>query len=206
MHFDEISRERPLILASASPRRIRLLKQVGLPCLSLPSDIEEEQVKGSPRVNTRLLAERKAKAVYPRSDNHWVLGADTIVALGDASLGKPADHDEARSMLRLLGGREHLVITGFCLLDPAGEKAHGEEVTTLVRMKALTEGEIEAYIDTGEPYGKAGAYGIQGIGAFMIEGITGSYSNVVGLPLCALIKSLIATGALKRFPLPPQTP
>jgi len=204
MHFHPISRERPFILASASPRRERLLKQVGLPFLTLPSNIPEDEMEGSPRLTTRLLAEKKAKAVHPRSDNNWVLGADTMVVLGNTSLGKPGNRDEARTMLRLLSGKEHSVITAFCLLNPAGEKAHSEEIVTLVRVKALTEDEIEAYIDTREPYGKAGGYGIQGIGAFMIEGITGSYSNVVGLPLCALIKTLIAAGALERFPLPPQ--
>jgi septum formation protein len=106
-------------------------------------------------------------------------------------------------MLSLLSGKEHEVITGFCLLNPSGEMAHSEAVTTLVKMKRLDEKEINAYVAIGEPFGKAGSYAIQGIGAFLVESISGSYTNVVGLPVCALIKSLLATGALKNFPLSP---
>jgi septum formation protein len=131
------------------------------------------------------------------------LGADTVVVLNKTILGKPRDHEEARSMLLCLNGKEHKVITGFCLLDPLGRLAHLDAVETLVRFKHLAKEEIEAYIATGEPLGKAGSYAIQGIGAFMVEGITGSYTNVVGLPICALVKALLAKGALKTFPLSP---
>jgi septum formation protein len=105
-------------------------------------------------------------------------------------------------MLTLLSGKEHRVITGICILDPSGKVAHSEAVTTLVRFIKLTERQIKAYIRTGEPYGKAGSYAIQGIGAFMVESITGSYTNVVGLPLSALIQALLTVGALRGFPLP----
>ncbi len=105
-------------------------------------------------------------------------------------------------MLRLLRGVEHSVVTGFCILDPSGKIAHSEAVSTLVRFKRLRQEEIDAYISTGEPFGKAGSYAIQGVGAFMVESISGSYTNVVGLPVCAVIKALISTGALKAFPLP----
>jgi len=101
-----------------------------------------------------------------------------------------------------LSGREHRVITGFCVLDPLGRIARTEAVETLVRFRSLSRQEVEAYLATGEPFGKAGGYAIQGIGAFMVEGITGSYTNVVGLPLSALIKALLAEGALRAFPLP----
>jgi septum formation protein len=104
-------------------------------------------------------------------------------------------------MLGLLSGKEHRVITGICVLTPSGKVAHSESVTTLVRFIKLTGQQIEAYISTGEPYGKAGSYAIQGIGSFMVESISGSYSNVVGLPLCVLIKSLLTVGALRSFPL-----
>ena len=109
-------------------------------------------------------------------------------------------------MLSSLSGREHKVITGFCILDPGSQAAHLESVTTLVRMKSLTPEEIKAYLDTEEPFGKAGSYAIQGIGAFLVESISGSYTNVVGLPVCALIKSLVSVGALKNFPFPPAKP
>lgn len=201
MSFEPISKENPLVLASHSPRRKRLLGQIALPFRSLPSHVEENQVPGEPPVKAVVLAEKKAKAVYPKSKHRWILGADTLVVIGERILGKPGDQEEVHAMLSLLSGKEHEVITGFCLLDPSGKVARAEAVTTLVKMKPLSEEEIKAYISTGEPFGKAGSYAIQGIGAFMVESISGSYTNVVGLPLCALIKSLLASGALKSFPL-----
>lgn len=202
MSFQTISRENPLILASNSPRRKRLLQQIGLPFRSLPSDVDENQAPGEPPVKAVLLAEKKAKAVYSQSKESWILGADTMVVVGRRILGKPRDHEDIHSMLSRLSGQEHEVITGFCLLNPSGGMAHSEAITTLVKMKRLGEEEINAYVATGEPFGKAGGYAIQGVGAFMVESISGSYTNVVGLPVCALIKSLLALGALKDFPLP----
>ena len=201
MIFPTISAKYPLILASASPRRKRLLQQIGLPFRSLPSNIDEENVEGEPSAIARILAEKKARAAYSRSNKNWILGADTIVVLGEAILGKPLSHEDARSMLNLLSGREHKVITGFSLINPSGKVAHSEHVASLVDIKRLSGREIKAYIATGEPFGKAGSYGIQGIGSFMVKGISGSYSNVVGLPLCALIESLLDLGALNAFPL-----
>lgn len=177
-----------------------MLQQIGLPFLPLTSNVEENHVMDQSPVKACLLAEKKARAVLPKSDNSWILGADTIVVLGEKILGKPMDHNEARSMLFLLSGNEHKVITGFCVLDPSGRLALGEDVTTFVKMKRLTDYDIDAYIATGEPFGKAGSYAIQGVGAFMVETISGSYTNVVGLPVCSLIKSLLVIGALKRFP------
>jgi len=200
MNLPTISNDYPLILASASPRRKQLLRQIGLPFRSVPSDVEESLDLNGPSVNSSLLAEKKARAVRPRYRDSWILGADTMVILGDRILGKPGDPGEARIMLRFLTGAEHRVITGFCILDPSGKTAHSEERITLVKMKSVTNKEIDAYIATGEPFGKAGSYGIQGIGAFMVESISGSYTNVVGLPLCALINSLLSVGALKHFP------
>lgn len=206
MSFQTISTKYPLILASASPRRERLLQQIGLPFRPLPGNVEENSVMGEPFAMVRLLSEKKARAVLSKdkivSQYYWILGADTVVVLGETILGKPKDHDEAGSMLLLLSGKEHKVITGFSILDPLGRLAHSEEVTSLVQVKGLTDEEIRAYIATGEPFGKAGSYAIQGIGSFMVESISGSYTNVVGLPLSALIKSLLAVGALKGFPLP----
>jgi septum formation protein len=203
MSFQTISKKNPLILASNSPRRKRLLQQIGLPFRSLPSDVDENQALGEPLVKAVLLAEKKAKAVYSKSNESWILGADTMVVVGGRILGKPRDHEEIHSMLSRLSGKEHEVITGFCLLDPSGGMAHSEAITTLVKMKRLGEKEINAYVATGEPFGKAGGYAIQGVGAFMVESISGSYTNVVGLPVCALVKSLLALGALKDFPLSP---
>jgi septum formation protein len=173
MNFKTISKENPLILASASPRRKALLKQIGLPSHSIPSNVEESQVAGEHIAKARLLAEKKAIAVQPNSNDNWILGADTMVVLGKKILGKPGDQHEAKSMLLLLSGKEHEVVTGFCLLDPSGRIASSEAIATLVRMKSLTEEEIKAYVATGEPSGKAGSYAIQGIGSFMVESISG---------------------------------
>ena len=202
MNFQPISRDYHLILASESPRRKSLLRQVDLPFHAVPSHVEENQFSGKPSVQASRLAEKKARAVNPEFSNNWILGADTVVVVGEQILGKPYDHHDAESMLYLLRGKEHEVITGFCLLNPKGDVAQAKAITTLVRMKWLEADEIKAYIATGEPFGKAGSYAIQGIGAFMVESISGSYTNVVGLPVCAVIESLLAAGALKEFPIP----
>ena len=202
MSFPVISKQHPLILASASPRRKRLLAQVGLPFRSIKSHVTEGDISGDPVEIPRFLAEEKASQVHSKTGETWVLGADTIVVIDKKILGKPQEKEEAKRMLNLLSGREHRVITGFCILNPSGKMAHSEAVTTLVLVKNLSEQEIGDYISTGEPYGKAGSYAIQGIGSFMIKTISGSYSNVVGLPLYALINALISAGAIKSFPLP----
>lgn len=197
-----INENNPLLLASASPRRKTLLEQIKLPFHVLPGHVDESRVTQKPSVHARMLAEAKAKAAYAELNDHWTLGADTIVVLEEVVLGKPQSTLEAEDMLSVLSGREHEVITAFSLLDPAGNAAHAEEVFTRVKMKSLSKEEIRAYIATGEPFGKAGSYAIQGTGAFMVEAISGSYTNVVGLPVCALVKALLDAGALKRFPLP----
>ena len=201
MRFSVINEKYPLILASASPRRKRLLTQMGLPFRSVASNVREKGHSGDPTEISRVLAEKKALQVYSKNKESWILGADTVVAIGHNILGKPENSDNARQMLTLLSGREHRVITGICILTPSGKVAHSEAVTTRVRFIKLTGQQIEAYISTDEPYGKAGSYAIQGIGSFMVEGISGSYTNVVGLPLCVLIKALLTVGALKHFPL-----
>jgi len=172
-----------------------------MPFRSLACDIHEQGIKDSPSNIACILAQRKAMDAYSRSKNNWILGADTIVVLQESVLGKPLDNDEARSMLRFLSGKDHEVITGFSIINPSGEIAHTEHVSTIVTIKNLSEKEITAYIATGEPFGKAGSYAIQGIGAFMVKGISGSYSNVVGLPVYALIEALLALGALDAFPM-----
>ncbi len=195
------SKDFPLVLASASPRRKQLLTQIRVPFRTVTNHVREDTLSRDPPVNARLLAEAKAHAVIDKCDGSWILGADTIVALGRTDLGKPADADEASSMLRQLSGREHRVITGFCLVAPESKKLYSEAVVTRVTFKVLTRKEILGYVATGEPFGKAGGYGIQGIGAFLVRRISGSYTNVVGLPLCALVKALLATGAIKCFPI-----
>ena len=215
MHYPCINKHNPLILASASPRRKRLLEQAGLPFRAVTSHVDEEIRYGSPEKTVCLLAEKKAFEVFPLAGG-WILGADTAVVIAASAsqtmakhshteeiiLGKPQDAEDACRMLRLLSAQEHRVITGFCLLDPSGTSIHSEAVSTRVSIKELTDREIGAYIRTNEPFGKAGSYAIQGIGSFMVKSIAGSYTNVVGLPLHALIKALISVGALKGFPIP----
>ncbi len=206
MNYPCIDKQNPLILASASPRRKDLLEQAGLPFRPVTSQEEENGRCQSPEQTACYFAEKKASEVYSRIGQSWVLGADTIVVIAadsDIILGKPKDAKEARDMLCLLSGKEHRVVTGFCILDPSGRSTHSEAVSTRVYIKELTDLEIDAYIKTKEPFGKAGSYAIQGIGSFMVKGISGSYTNVVGLPLYALIKALISAGALNSFPLPP---
>jgi len=200
MPFPQINNDYPLILASASPRRKRLLTQIQLPFRVAPANVYEEGMGGEPAEMCRSLAEKKAILVQAREEPSWVLGADTIVVIADRVLGKPRDEADAGEMLSLLSGKEHEVITGFCVLNPAGILAHSETVSTTVRFRPLEREEIEAYVRTGEPFGKAGAYAIQGVGAFMVESISGSYANVVGLPICAVIRALIRLRALGTFP------
>ena len=177
------------------------MHQLGLPFRVVVSRVDEDGEKGLPADVTRSLAEKKACFVSQEQNGSWVLGADTVVVVNDTILGKPRDIRDAENMLALLSGNEHEVITGFCVLDPAGHAAHSETVSTRVKVKNLTDREIQGYIETREPFGKAGSYAIQGVGAFMIETISGSYTNVVGLPMCALVKALLSVGALRKFPL-----
>ncbi|NLA75026.1 MAG: septum formation protein Maf [Deltaproteobacteria bacterium] len=202
MSFPFISINNPLILASASPRRKELLQQVKIPFRITQSDIDENNEKGKPRSICVTLAEKKALSVYNSSAKGWILGADTIVVKDNLIMGKPQDANEVASMLEQLGGGDHEVITGYSIINPHGDIAISGHVATTVTFKRLTPKEINGYIKTGEPFGKAGAYAIQELGAFMITGINGSYSNVVGLPLFEVIDSLVKVKALEGFPLP----
>lgn len=179
-----------LILASQSPRRKELLAQAGLGVANfrferVNPDIDESALEGeTPSAYVGRLALEKARAglaLCSEFDSPVVLGSDTIVVLDGALLGKPADKAEAAAMLRALSGRRHEVLTAVALTD--GSRALCDTVTTKVQFAALSEGDILAYVDSGEPMDKAGAYGIQGLGGVFVEAIDGSYSAVVGLPL-----------------------
>lgn len=195
-----ISKENPLILASASPRRKELLAQVKIPFTAIPSHIDENGEKGAPDEICTRLAEKKAIYLYDPSSNNWILGADTIVVKNGVIMGKPANAEEAANMLKNLSNGDHEVITGFSIVNPSGDIAKSCSVSTTVSFRSLTYEEIDAYIQTSEPFGKAGAYAIQETGIFMIKGIHGSYSNVVGLPLFEVIDSLVKLKAIERFP------
>jgi|SRR5271165_1357033 len=195
-----------LILASASPRRQELLRNAGIPFTVRPADINETPLAGeAPRDCAERLAREKALAVFRNQPQQWVLGADTIVVVGDAILGKPRDADDAARMLRLLSGGTHAVITGVCLVNPvvsdqwsAASKADvlTAAETTHVTFCELSDDEIRDYVATGEPMDKAGAYAIQGMASRWIPRIEGDYSNVVGLPVALVYRMLRERGAL----------
>jgi septum formation protein len=187
-----------LILASESPRRYELLKQIGFDFEVIPSRVREDFIQGeSPREHVTRLAEAKAMDVGNQYPARWVIGADTIVYVDGIILGKPKSREEALEMLRLISGKEHRVLSGICVSHLKKGKRELETVETAVRVKALSPVEMDWYISTGEPFDKAGGYGIQGIGSFMIESINGSYTNVVGLPLCELMQILVRLEALR---------
>lgn len=185
-----------LILASASPRRQALLHEAGINFCVIPSDIEERLINGeSPEDHVRRLALAKAMDVARRRPRVWVLGADTIVVIDRKILGKPADVEEAKSMLASLASRTHEVFTGYALVNSGflgSERVNS--VRSLVRIRDLSPDEIAGYVGTGEPMDKAGAYAIQGIGSGIVEAVSGSYTNVVGLPLCEVLRDLKELG------------
>ena len=179
----------PLILASASPRRRELLQQIGLDFTVITADIDETPLAGEDGIGYTLrLAEAKARAVLVLHPESVVIGADTTVAVDGEILGKPSDANDAAHMLRLLRGRRHQVTTAVALLTREQTLTAAE--TTQVFFGDMTDEDIAAYIATGEPTDKAGAYAIQGIAAQWIPRIEGDYSNVVGLPLARLVELL----------------
>jgi len=182
-----------IVLASASPRRQELLRQVGVQFRVIPSNVDERvEAPMTPGDMVEHLALSKALDVAVRVPAALVLGADTIVVVDDEILNKPAHRADAISMLERLSGRTHQVMTGVALVGP-DRRLVGHEVTS-VRFRPLSAGEIERYVDSGEPMDKAGAYGIQGRAAAMIEGISGDYFTVVGLPICRTVQMLSTFG------------
>ena len=189
----------PLVLASGSPRRKVMLERLGLPLRVQAADVEEHAILGErPFAMAERLAAIKAQAVAQlQSEPALVLAADTIVVRDREVLGKPVDVADAARMLRSLSGRQHVVITGYALVrtDTGAERVN--HVATVVHFRELTDDTIARYIATGEPMDKAGAYGIQGIGAMLVRGIEGSYTNVVGLPLVEVLEALPQLGGAR---------
>ena len=184
-----------IILASASPRRRELMTQIGLPFEVQVSEIDESLVEGTdPAGCVCELARKKAMAIAGQAGDGIVIGADTIVVAGGRILGKPVDADDAVEMLKLLSAMEHLVLTGVALIDAATRQTLVRHETTKVVFKRLTAQEINGYIASGEPFDKAGAYGIQGLGAVLVREIHGCYFNVVGLPVAMLADMLRTFG------------
>jgi len=189
-----------LILASASPRRKELLKLLGLDFEVLPSCIEETSRTGeTPKEHVLRLSAQKVLALSSFYPEAWIIGADTVVVLDGGFMGKPATSAEAKIMLKKLSGREHQVHTGFTIARKITDILLQEAVISSVFFKRLSEEEVNWYVETDEPYDKAGGYALQGMGAFFISRITGSYTNVIGLPLCEAVNLLKSAGAIE-FP------
>jgi septum formation protein len=199
-----LSEAHPLLLGSASPRRREILASLRIPCLVLPADIDEgTQLGERPEPYLERVVSAKRTAVHARARETVfgaVLVADTSVTLGDEILGKPADVEEAERMLGRLSGREHRVLTRYALGLPDGSLVAERTVTSRVWLRAASGSELRGYAATGEGLDKAGAYAVQGLGAFLVERIEGSYSNVVGLPACELVVDLRDAGLLGPFP------
>lgn len=220
----EVAMPGQLVLASASARRKELLELAGFSVKPMPVQIDESPlpeespetyVKRIARAKVLAVVERIQQTMYPEleivrldiggrmgreSPLRWVLGADTVVVLDGRMLGKPVDHEEALAMLQALQGREHVVTTGFCLYDMRKSKEGIQAVHTVVKFKKMTNSEIERYLGVGESMDKAGAYAIQGVGAYFVEAINGSYTNVVGLPLCQVVEMMEEMGAYDIMP------
>jgi septum formation protein len=180
-----------IVLASASPRRSELMALAGFAFDVVPADICEDVLPGElPADHVKRLSREKAEAVAARTDGRFFIGADTIVVLDDAILGKPVDADDAARMLSGLSGRNHAVITGFTVFDKNSNSHFSSSVCTEVTFKKLAAFEIAAYIATGCPMDKAGAYAIQGGAVHFVRSINGSYTNVIGLPMTELYEAL----------------
>jgi septum formation protein len=185
-----------IILASGSPRRQLFLAGLGLDFAVVIADVDETGRTGeTPPAFVRRLALAKAAAVAAAHPEAWVIGADTVVVLAGAILGKPADPDDALAMLTRLAGRTHEVWTGFAVMRDEAV-AIAREVRTEVTFVTAAAAVLAAYVATGEPLDKAGAYGIQGRGGVLVERIDGSHSNVVGLPMAELVEELLGLGAI----------
>lgn len=180
-----------LVLASASPRRARILRQIGIDFEQIPSNIDDERTDMTdPSEHVVALSKRKAEDVIPRIAERWVLGADTIVVFNGDIMGKPCDMNAAVHMLSKLNGQVHSVYTGLTLIDTHVKRGLSEYEKTKVWMRRMSGEEIKDYVATTEPLGKAGGYAIQGLGAMLVEKIDGCYYNVVGLPLVRLLKMM----------------
>lgn len=186
-----------IILASESTRRVDILRTLGIPFSIIPPDIDEtRRLEETPREYVLRVSYEKAHKVGRHFPDKWVIGADTIVVYKNRILGKPVNENEAFKTLQLLKGKWHKVITGFCVLNVDREITCHDAVETRVFMKDLVDEEIMNYIRTSEPLDKAGSYAVQGKGGYMVKEIKGSYSNVVGLPICEVAEVLLSLGIL----------
>ena len=181
----------PFILASASPRRKELLRSVGLKLKIIPAHVDETHINGeSPQTHVRRLSIDKATVIADQHPKALVLGADTIVVIDGLILGKPKNKSQARAMLERLSNRQHIVFTGFTIVSAGSGISKTKVVRSAVRFKKISPEEMDWYVNCDEPYDKAGGYAAQGMGAYFIKAIRGSYTNVIGLPLCEVLEEL----------------
>ena len=187
----------PIVLASGSPRRKEFLQSLGLVFKVVAATINEESMESEPAEEFVLrMAKEKAAAVGAEYPDSYIISGDTVVCLGQAILGKPTSTEHAVELLLQLAGKTHLVRTSFCVLQQNKGVGISRCVTTTVRFTNFSEKTARAYVTTGEPMDKAGAYGIQGIGGVLVKSIDGSYSNVVGLPVAELVAVLEGEGVI----------
>jgi len=211
-----------IVLASASPRRKALLQSLAFSVKAIPSSIDETPLEEeTPENYVKRVARDKVLAVVDRlrttqyekpnkpknrkarpseEQLRWVVGADTVVVNRGYILGKPKDNVEAYEMLLSLAGKEHMVLTGFCIFDMVKNKEGIQAVRTAVKFKPMSKAEVEKYVSIGESLDKAGGYAIQGVGGYLCEYIEGSYTNIVGLPLCQVIQMMEEMGAHEVLP------
>lgn len=186
-----------IILASESVRRVDILRTLGIPFSIIPPDVDESRRPDEPSKEYVLrISYDKAHKVGKLFPDKWVIGADTIVVYKNKTLGKPKNEKDAFTMLKTLGGKWHKVITGFCVLNISQKITYRDAVETRVFMKNMQDHEIMRYIGTSEPLDKAGSYAVQGRAGYMVKEIKGSYTNVVGLPICEVAEVLLSLGVL----------
>lgn len=186
-----------IVLASESTRRVDILRTLGISFSIIPPDIDETRRRDeTPREFVQRISYEKARKVGNHFPDKWVIAADTIVVLKGKVLGKPANERDAFNMLRTLSGKWHKVITGYCVLNLLKNVVYRDIVETKVFVRDMTDDEIIKYIKTSEPMDKAGSYAVQGRGGYMVKEIKGSYTNVVGLPICEVAEALLSLGVL----------
>jgi septum formation protein len=193
----QVKDDNGIVLASESPRRIDILRTLGVSFSVIPPDIDESKRKyESSKDYVLRISHEKAQKVGNLFPDKWIIGADTIVVLKGRVLGKPKTDEEAFLMLERLRGNWHKVFTGYCVLNVSRQIVYQDVAETKVFIKNLTDEEIRNYIKTSEPFDKAGSYAVQGKGGYMVKEIKGSYSNVVGLPICEITEVLLSLGIL----------
>jgi septum formation protein len=193
----QVKDENSIVLASESTRRIDILRTLGVSFSIIPPEIDERKHPyESPKDYVLRVAYEKAQKVGDLFPDKWIIGADTVVVHKGRVLGKPRTEDEAYAMLRRLRANWHKVYTGYCVLNVSRRTVYQDVAETKVFIKDLTDEEIGRYIGTSEPFDKAGSYAVQGKGGYMVKEIRGSYTNVVGLPICEITEALISLGIL----------